>query len=83
MAVISGDERRVDGLRLKSVTVSVDEVTVGDWAWDEGVLKRVARVEPVVSRGLVLVYFDPGVGYSDNVSVPVSVAVTVWRVPGA
>jgi hypothetical protein len=83
VAIIGGEERQAAGTRPRRVELPAAEVVVGDRVRDEGTLKRVAAVVPLVSVNALLLFFDPAEGYRDDVSVPVLQSVSVWRVCGA
>lgn len=83
MAVIGGDARLVDDRPHRLVTVPADEVAAGDQVRDQGILKRIAFVEPSIIELALTWHFDPVEGYSDRLSVPSLQSVTVWRVHDA
>lgn len=82
MAVVAGAQRTDMTGRVR-VDVPADEVVLGDMVRDQGMLRRIARVEPsVVELSLVWV-FDPVEGLSGQLRVPSLMSVSVWRVSGA
>lgn len=83
MAVFGGDVRLVDDRHRRLVTVPADEVAVGDQVRDQGILKRIAFVEPSVIELAMTWHFDPVEGYHERLSVPSLQSVTVWRVRDA
>lgn len=83
MAVIGGDVRLVDDRLRRLVTVPADEVVVGDQIRDQGILKRIAFVEPSVVELTLTWHFDAVEGYNDSLSVPSLQSVSVWRVHDA
>lgn len=83
MAVIGGDVRLVDDRLRRLVTVPADEVVIGDQVRDQGILKRIAFVEPSVVELALTWHFDSVEGYNDSLSVPSLQSVSVWRVHDA
>jgi hypothetical protein len=74
---------RAVGVAREAVVVPVAEVVPGDVVRDQGIFKHVVSVAPLVTDLSVLLFFEPVEGFMNNVSVPMSASVSVWRVPGA
>ena len=83
MAIVCGVAERVFGVPRKDLVVPVAEVEPGDVVRDQGVFRHVVGVAPLVSRLSLVLSFEPVEGHADDVSVPSSTTVSVWRVPGA
>lgn len=83
MAVIGGDVRLIDDRLHRLVTVPADEVAAGDHVRDQGILKRIAFVEPSVVGLTLTWHFDPAEGCHDRLRVPSLQSVTVWQVQDA
>lgn len=81
MTVIAGVTE--DAPRRKPVEVPADEVALGDVIRDQGVFRRIARVEPSVVELSLVWFFDPLEGHSDRLRVPSLTSVSVWRVSRA
>ena len=83
MVLVGGVAERAFGAPRKSLVVPVAEVVPGDVVRDQGVFRHVVSIAPLVSKLSLLLSFEPVEGHADDVSVPLSVTVSVWRVPGA
>jgi hypothetical protein len=80
VAIIGGFPSQVDMLDRSVMQLPADEVAPGDVVRDQGIFRRVARVEPTVVELSLLWCFDPIEGYADHLGVPSLVSVSVWRV---
>lgn len=82
MAIVAGTQR-TDMAERTRVEVPADEAVPGDVVRDQGVFRRIARVEPSVVELSLVWSFDPVAGLSDRLRVPFMTSVSVWRVSGA
>jgi len=83
VAIISGFPAQADMVDRSLIQVPADEVAPGDVVRDQGMFRRVARVEPVVAELSLVWSFDPVEGYADRLGVASLASVSVWRVRGA
>jgi hypothetical protein len=63
----------------KLVDVPAPEVRVGDWVRDRGIFRNIDRIDTAAAQRMVVLHFEPVAGYSDQLSVPLSQTVSVWR----
>jgi hypothetical protein len=81
-AAAIGEAQRVGCVYRKRVSVFADEIVPGDLMTDQGVFRAVSHVTPSPADWALVVHFEPVAGYCANLSVPLFVRVSVWRVCG-
>jgi hypothetical protein len=63
----------------KLVDVPAAQVRAGDWVRDRGIFRNIDRIDDSAAERAIVLHFEPVAGYGDQLSVPHSETISVWR----